>query len=75
MDSCWQEMNFTVGILDITSVRTRRGSLNQFYRPKYTQSLVVNYDRGWILENFEVARPNPRYSQVIVKHMDHIIWY
>ena len=43
---------------------SKLGSLNQFYRPKWvhTQSLVQKYDRGWILEKFEEARPNATFS-------------
>ena len=41
------------------------GSLNRNYGPKlvYTQSLVKKYDREWILENLEEARPNTTYKE------------
>ena len=40
------------------------GTLNRNYGPKlvHTQSLVKKYDREWILENLEEARPNTRYK-------------
>ena len=61
----YQEWSF-----DILSVRTRLYDSSLKYMGEYRNyfsvtsgNYVGGYDRGWILEKFEEARPNARYTE------------